>query len=132
METQGLISSNRYFIAEVGQVALAFSAQWVRDILVVERSQILHLPFYPPMFLGVIQVQSEIVPLVSAQKIWNDGHSTPLPATLTAVRLSQLAQTLTGVGIVVDRMVGSVSELNSQHKKFALDDIPTQIWQPQR
>jgi chemotaxis signal transduction protein len=133
METQTLSLRDRYLIALVGQQKLAFPAHWVTDILVIARSQLLALPFYDPMLLGVVHHQNQIVPLVCASKIFGEGEEGNLwQQTLTAVRLSKLAADLEGVGVVVARMTGSLTETElSQERRFEVSDIPSHIWQPQ-
>ncbi|MDJ0746775.1 MAG: chemotaxis protein CheW [Xenococcaceae cyanobacterium MO_167.B27] len=137
MNTNTQISSltlqDRYLIASVEPKKLAFPTYLVQDILQVERSQVLSLPFYDSAFVGVVHYQNQIIPLVSAPKILGIKENNLLQLTLTAVRLNKLAEHLTGVGIVIERMEGSLNteELSQEHK-FQLTDIPHQIWQPQR
>ncbi|MBE9043339.1 chemotaxis protein CheW [Pleurocapsales cyanobacterium LEGE 10410] len=132
-KTSSLILQNRYLIALLSTKKLAFSAYLVRDILIVERSQILALPFYDAACLGIYHYQNEIVPLVSVEKILGTTENKVLRSTLTAVRLNKSAEHLAGVAIVVDRMERSLAaeELSQEHQ-FQLSDIPQQIWQPQR
>ncbi len=132
-QSPSLTLQDRYLIASVKPKKLAVPAHLVQDILIFERSQILALPFYDSAFLGVIHYQNQIVPLVSAQKILAITENNLLQPTLTAVRLNELAEHLTGVALVIDRMEGSltVEELDQEHK-FQLTDIPHHLWQPQR
>ena len=133
-QTPNSTLQNRYLIASVESQKLAFPAYLVQDILQIERSQILTLPFYEPAFLGVIQHQNQVVPLISAKKILSVQEGNLLQPTLTAIRLNDLAEQLTGVALVVDQMQKSLdtTQLSSEAHKFQLTDIPAQIWQPQR
>lgn len=94
--------SERYILTHVGTQQLAFPAQWVAEILLVERSQILVLPFYDPMLLGVMHHHGQVVPLLS---IWQAlaGGTAPTRETLCVVQLGQHAGRLSGIGVVVDR-----------------------------
>lgn len=95
-------ASERYILTQVGARQLVFPAQWVTEILLVERSQILVLPFYAPILLGVFHHHSQIIPLVA---IWQvlEGATAPTREMLSVVQLSAAAAGLAGVGIVVDR-----------------------------
>ena len=122
----------RYLIAQLEDQKIAFKATLVQEILVFKRSQILSLPFYNQSLLGVINHQNQIVPLVCGKTIFLEKTQSVIQANLTAVRLNQSADNLTGVAIVVDKMVENLlgKELNLE-KLFQLKDIPTQTWQPQ-
>lgn len=126
--------SDRYILTHAGTQQLAFPAQWVAEILLVERSQILVLPFYDPMLLGVIHHHGQIVPLVS---IWQAlaGAVAPTRETLCIVQLSQDAGRLSGIGIVVDRasdtcMRDALSNPDALQPE-ALSREPIQFFQPQ-
>ena len=128
-----LILENRYLIASLETKSLAFPTYLVQDILIIERAQILILPFYDSACLGVIHYQNQIVPLISTKQILGIAENTLLQSTLTAVRLNDSAEHLAGVALVIDRMEKSItSEELSQEHKFQLTDIPDRIWQPQR
>lgn len=130
-------TEERYLVALVCDRRIAFLAHWVQEILLIPRSQVLELPFYDSSLLGVVHHQNQIVPLVSGQSIFSQKITQKSQATLTAVRLNQLGQSLTGVGVVVDRMVENLSakeltpERRSQLTEFRFSDIPQHIWQPQ-
>ena len=127
------ILQERYLIALLEDKKIAFPSRLVRDILIVERSQLLVLPFYDPACLGVVYDRDEIIPLVSTKKILGITENKLLQSTLTAVRLNSSAEHLAGVALTVDRMEKSVgAEELSQERKFQLTDIPSKIWKPQR
>ena len=130
ISTQNIKQQERYLIALVKDFKIAFSATLIREILLFQRSQILQLPFYNRSLIGVVHHQNQIIPLVSAQSIFLEENKF-LQTTFTTVRLGQSGQQLTGVGVVVDRMVKSISqqELTEEHL-FQLTDIPKNIWQP--
>jgi chemotaxis signal transduction protein len=124
---------DRYLIALVKEQKIAFSASLVREILVFQKGQILQLPFYDRSLEGVVHHQNQIIPLVSGRSIFLEetNNNKFSPTILTVVRLNELGQHLTGVGVVVDRMVESLSspELTGE-QLFQLTDIPQHIWQP--
>jgi chemotaxis signal transduction protein len=126
----------RHILSRVGNQQLAFPAQWVAEILLIERSQILNLPFYNRMVLGVIHHQGNIVPLISAQillveKLNLDVTFRGIQEKLTVICLSQAVDKLAGVGVVVEQVVGSfVTEPSPQQYIFQLTDLPAHIWQP--
>ena len=133
---------NRFILTTVGEQQLAFPSQWVAEIMLVERSRILSLPFYGPMFLGVVHHQSDIVPLISSQVVLPENPSQPvhlslIKETLNVIRLGSTVGELTGVGVVVERVSGSVSEaqlstLESSIHRLKLQDMSNQIWRPKR
>jgi chemotaxis signal transduction protein len=122
----------RYLITQVGQHSLAFLATWVTDIVVLESSKVLALPFYGPQVLGVADYQGRIVPLVSATSFFPTEPTGLGKKNLTTIRLSQVASNLTGVGVVVDRLVGSLPISEYQERVFQASDLPSSIWSLQR
>ncbi|MBD3886779.1 hypothetical protein IFO70_34615 [Phormidium tenue FACHB-886] len=131
---------HRYLIAQIGQQQLAFPLQWVSELILVEQSHILSLPFYDPMLLGVLQYKGDIVPLVAAPlesraETAAAAQRLKMKHTLTAVRLNQTANKLAGVGVTVDRVVerfvsAPQTELPAQVRVFQLEDVPSALWQP--
>ena len=131
LPTADIKRADRYLVALVKEQKIAFSASLVREILVFQKRQILQLPFYDRSLVGVVHHQNQIIPLVSGRSIFLEETHKFSQTTLTAVRLNELGQHLTGVGVVVDRMVESLSqpELTGE-QLFQLTDIPQHIWQP--
>ena len=133
---------DRYILTAVGEQQLAFRSQWVDEIILVERSRVLALPFYGPMILGVVHHQSHIVPLISShvalpEKPTQTVHESLMKETLSVIRLGSSVGEHAGVGLVVGRVIGSVSEeqistSKSIIRRFDLQDVPNRVWQPQR
>lgn len=127
----------RYILSRVGNQQLAFPAQWVAEIILIERAQILNLPFYNRILLGVIHHQGNIVPLISShillsEKLSLDVRFRGTQEKLTVICLSQVVNNLAGVGVVVEQVVGSfVTEKSPEQHIFQLSDLPTHIWQAQ-
>lgn len=138
----------RYILTLVGNQQFVFPAHWVAEIMLIERSQILNLPCYNSLILGVIHHQGSIIPLVSIQLLNKVEQDQIVPQQriqekLTAIRLSQSVGELSGVGLIVDQVIGSMDHeqlLANQHKAtesshlqlevFQLDRISPSIWQP--
>lgn len=131
LSTPDIERANRYLVALVKEQKIVFSTTLVQEILVFKKGQILPLPFYDRSLVGVVYHQNQIIPLVSGRSIFLNETNKFLPTTLTTVRLNELGQHLTGIGVVVDRMVESISQAEfTEEKLFQLTDIPTHIWQP--
>jgi hypothetical protein len=140
---------------------VSFPHIWVTDVLLIPQSQILQLPFYPAAVLGVVHQQGSVVPLVWGQALLRADPSqryqmSVLPETLTVIRLSAAITNATGVGIVIDQLLGQKSESQNssqaQHNfidpnnfveahnfvdapealKFSLEMLPSHLWQPLR
>lgn len=138
----------RYIITRLGNQQLVFPAQWVDEIMLIERAQILSLPFYNSSILGVVHHQGSIIPLVTIQLLNNVGQEQitqqhRIQEKLTAIRLSQSISELSGVGLIVDQVIGSISHeqllANNQEattasnlpvEVFQIDRIEQCIWQP--
>lgn len=137
----------RYILARIDQQVIAFPPSWVAEIVVVERSRVLNLPFYDSTVLGVVHHRGSIIPLISLQS--QEIKAKPLvnryktQETLTVVRLSSSAEQLAGVGLVVEQVLGSASstpsgdqpptqELNQAFTMFCPENISPSIWQTQR
>jgi chemotaxis signal transduction protein len=134
---------SRYILTKMGHQKIGFPSQWVAEIMLIERSQILHLPFYDSRLLGVVHHQGSIVPLVTLQFTNPVSQQQRIQETLTAIRLSQSVSELSGVGLIVDRVIGSISheQLSANEQKatasssppievFQPESIPQSIWQP--
>ena len=134
MENQTISLSDRYLITLVGQQKLAFPANWINDILIVQREQLLVLPFYNPMLLGIISYHNEIVPLVSMATILGEKFEEGrYQQNLTVLRLSKSVGELSGVGLTVTRLIASSTEVElKEERRFQLADIPDHLWQPLR
>lgn len=144
--------SDRYILTHVGQQQILFASEWVAEILLVDRSQILVLPFYDPSLLGIIHYHSQMIVLVAIGQIL--AEATVMRETLSVVQLSAAADRLAGVGIVVDR--ASDHQLRDQLSPALFDPnsttatpdhqshppqpvqifhpglLPDHLWQPQR
>jgi chemotaxis signal transduction protein len=139
---------HRHLLAQIGDQSLAFPAQWIAEIILIERSLILSLPFYTPLVLGVVHHQGVIIPIIAghlllSNKINQNVRLEALKETLPVIRLSQSAQHLSGIGITVDRIINQSADHNASPSAtgqpvteqpdsaiFQLTDLPDHIWQP--
>lgn len=138
----------RFILAKLDLFTFVFPSTIVSGISIIERSQILSLPFYDRAILGVIYNHGQIMPLISLRQIV--GISATLATeSLTVIHLGA-ADILAGIGLVVDRSLGmrsldqlapdlfSTNQLsdssNSEQKMrlFRPEMFDSRLWQPQR
>lgn len=142
-------AEQRFTLAQVDRLTLVFPSVMVAEILAIDRSQILALPFYPQAVLGCIHNASRIIPLVSIHQIIGVKVG-PIKESLTVVRLSNVAEAIAGIGIVVDRVLGSRKQeqlppdlfstnlsIDSEEAGikvwlFRPEVLSSDLWQPQR
>ena len=110
---QLIAPSNRYIVAKVGDRLVTFSDVLVAEIMIVERNAILALPFYETAIVGVIHHHATVMPLLLLRLLMGE-HRALITESLTVVRLSKIVDNLTsknldGVGIIVDRVIGSLT-----------------------
>lgn len=140
----------RFILVRLDQLTFVFPSTVVAEISIVERSQILALPFYDPAVLGVIHNRGQIMPLIAMRQIVGIPAAGLTTATLTVVRLGNAAGDLAGIGLVVDMTLGSRSQEQLPPDLFSADQIleasnfgtkmrlfrpeilGVRLWQPQR
>lgn len=138
------VLADRFILTQVERFTLVFPAVWVAEILRLDRSQILDLPFYDPLMVGIVNHNGRITPLVAAARLLQVASFT-LPERLLVVRLNQTAGSLANIGLIVDRAISSSTRDKLPADLFATTPtttaemvlmhpelIPTRIWQPQR
>ncbi|MCU0536621.1 MAG: chemotaxis protein CheW [Hydrococcus sp. Prado102] len=101
------IATQRFLLAQIEQLTLVISSELVAEILLIERSQILPLPFYNPVILGCFHHAGQIVPLIATDRQLGIRMTSPTREISTVVRLSESAEHLAGVGLLVDKVLGS-------------------------
>ncbi|HEY9783580.1 MAG TPA: chemotaxis protein CheW [Leptolyngbyaceae cyanobacterium] len=141
--------TQRFILAGLERLTFVFPSTIVAGISMIERSQILALPFYNPAVLGVIHQQGQIMPLISLRQIV--GVTAMLSTgSLTVIHLSDAAGDLAGIGLVVDRTLGMRSQDQLPPDLFSTDSLPnttnsvqkmrlfrpeifdSRLWQPHR
>jgi chemotaxis signal transduction protein len=133
--------ADRFILTQVEDHTLVFPAAWVTEILRIDRSQILDLPFYDPLLVGIANYNGSMTPLLAAARLLELEQFT-LPARLVVVRLNEAAGQLENVGIIVDRAIGSSTQAELPVDLFTKQCagtmimmrnylIPPSLWQPQ-
>ena len=135
---------NRFILTQVERYTLVFPAVWVAEILRIDRTQILDLPFYDPLMVGLIDHNGQVTPLISAARLLKVANFS-LAERLQVVRLNQTAGSLANIGIIVDRAITSSTREKLPADLFTTTPtstsnmvllhpelIPADIWQPQR
>jgi chemotaxis signal transduction protein len=132
-DSQDLNSSleNRFILTQSAKFTLAIPAAWVNEILRVERSRILHLPFYRELVLGITHHAGSVLPLISTALLLNQQH-TNLKDVSTVIGLGAKAAELNGMGLVVDRVLQSAaqSELPADAVILDVQMFKPDLWQP--
>jgi chemotaxis signal transduction protein len=127
-------SVHQYIVTQVGDRRLAFPNHFVDGLLLLERSQILALPFYHPAVAGLVHHQGKLIPIVALQQLLEKAPG-QLPEVFKAVQLSEDTG-MAGVGLVIDQMQGEVTseQLSSDStiEPFQTELVPSDLWQPQR
>jgi len=119
---QLIAPSNRYILAKAGDRTVIFPDVLVSEIIVVDRNAILALPFYDAAIIGVIHHQANIMPLLLLRLLMGEQRAL-ITESLTVVRLSKAVnelnqQPMSGVGIVVDRVIGSLTPEEYQSNQY--------------
>jgi chemotaxis signal transduction protein len=135
------VLADRFISTEIDQFTLVFPSIWVAEILRIERSQILDLPFYDPLLMGIVHHQGLIVPLVSGTHLLKVDRFGMRERSIV-IRLNEATGSLANVGIVVDRAIGSNTSQELPPELFTESGanglmlmmrpelIPSSLWQP--
>jgi chemotaxis signal transduction protein len=138
---QQTVLADRFILTEIDRFTLVFPSIWVAEILRIERSQILDLPFYDPLLMGIVHHQGSIVPLVAGTRLLKVNQFGVRERSIV-IRLNQAAGSLANIGVVVDRAIGSNTrqelspELFTESASSGLmlmmrpELIPAGLWQP--
>ena len=94
-----------FILAKLEHLTLVFPSALVAETFLIERSQILTLPFYDPAILGCVHHTGKIVPLLAVYQFFQlKAGSTR--ESLTVIRLNGKAGDSAGIGLAVDTIVG--------------------------
>ncbi len=136
-QAQSLCLKNRYIIAVVREQKIAFLSELVSETIAIDKRKILTLPMYDRSVFGVVHDRGNIIPLIA----WNSQEQTIgtklVKETLIAIRLSHLAGDLEGVGILVDRAIGTldreqIEASDEEIKIWEINHISQEIWRAKR
>jgi chemotaxis signal transduction protein len=142
--TAQTLLADRYILTQVERFTLVFPAVWVAEIIRLDRSQILDLPFYDPRLVGIVNHNARITPLIAAAKLLETVEVFSLKERLMVVRLNETAGKLANIGVVVDRAIGGStrqelppelfepSQSTTETVLMCPELIPSNLWQPQR
>jgi chemotaxis signal transduction protein len=139
--TTQTVLADRFISTEVERFTLVFPAVWVAEIVRIDRSQILDLPFYDPLLAGIVHHNGQIVPLIAAARLLK-VEKFAFKERLVVVRLNESAGKIANIGLVVDRAIGSSIRQDLPPDLFTAaatdalmlmmrpDLIPSDLWQP--
>ncbi len=130
----------RFILTQVAELTLVFPATWVAEIWRVDRSQILDLPFYDPLLVGIANYNGRVTPLIAAARLLEIPFT--LPERSIVVRLHEAAGRLENVSIIVDRAIGTSHQAELPPSLFTAHRdgsmvmmqshlVPSNLWQPQ-
>ena len=133
--------ADRFILTQVEAYTLVFPAIWVTELLRIDRSQILDLPFYDSLLVGIANYNGQMTPLIAAARLLGSAQSV-LPERVMVVRLNQAVGQLANVGIIVERAIGSTTRSELPEQLFTAHCagemmmmrqalVPTGLWQPQ-
>ena len=131
----------RFILTQVERLTLVLPATWVTEIIRIDRSQILDLPFYDPLLVGITNRNGRIVPLIATDRLL-EVVPRSLPERVVVVLLEDRGdRELGNVGLIVDRAIGSSTRPELPPELFTVDRsgsvvmmrsdlVPTNLWQP--
>ncbi|WP_295617828.1 chemotaxis protein CheW [Chamaesiphon sp. GL140_3_metabinner_50] len=131
----------RFILTQVERLTLVLPATWVTEIIRIDRSQILDLPFYDPLLVGIANRHGRIVPLIATDRLL-EVATRSLPERVVVVLLEDRGdRELGNVGLIVDRAIGSSRREELPPALFTAsrtesmvtirsDLVPTTLWQP--
>jgi chemotaxis signal transduction protein len=132
---------NRFILAQLQSCTLVFPATWVTEVLRIDRSHILTLPFYDPLLVGIIDRNGQAIPLINTARSLGLAEFS-LQEKVLIVRLNQTVEGLKNVCFIIDRLIGTTTRNKLPSDLFIADRvgeilmikptlIPANIWQPQ-
>lgn len=126
---------DRYLLTEVGKYTLVFQANWVSEVLQVEQSKVLKIPYYSPAILGIAKYQDNFLTLVAGWQFLPETQPSRIDR-FTVVRLGGNMKNWQNTGVVIDRVLGYVVKEDLpviQQNLFVLansQSLPNYLWQP--
>jgi hypothetical protein len=132
--------ADRFILTQVADLTLVFPATWVAEIVRIDRSQILDLPFYDPLLVGIANYNGRVTPLIAAAKLL-ELNKWSLSARSIVVRLNESVDRLGNVGFIVDRAIGNTTRSELPPELFTTNRsgslvmmqsklVPANLWQP--
>lgn len=121
-----------YILSQVGNRRVAFADHLISGILLIERSQILPLPFYDEMISGIVHHQGQLLTLVALRHLVQEPLS-PMREVFNAVQLSDAAGP--GLALIVDHLLGQCDKTQLEAEEvteFTPQILAPTLWQPRR
>jgi hypothetical protein len=119
--------SDRFLLAGIQDLTLVIPAVWVVEIFRVERSQILALPFYSPLLIGITHHGGQVLPLLSTHSLL-DAPSTALRENTMVIKLGDTAGAFAQVGLAIDRPLGSQTRAELPNEIFSDSQSSSTSW----
>ena len=134
----------RFLLGALPDLTVVFPSSLIAEIIIIERSKILNLPFYEQTVLGCVHHNGKIIPLISLEDMLQNSKKSRIKERLTVVYLNEKIKKIAGIGLVIERILGSkiASELPQElfaddgdstqlkMRLFRADILPSQLWQP--
>jgi chemotaxis signal transduction protein len=127
--------ADRYLLTEVGKYTLIFPANWVSEVLQVEQSKVLQIPHYSPAILGIANHRNNFLTLISGWQFLPETQSSRIDR-FTVVRLGATMRNWQNIGVVIDRVLGSMAKKDfpAIPKNLSVlansQLLPNHLWQP--
>jgi chemotaxis signal transduction protein len=126
---------DRYLLTEVGEYTLVFPANWISEVLQIEQNKVLQIPYYSPAILGVANYHNDFLTLIAGWQFLPETQ--PIRRDrFTVVRLGATMRNWQNIGVVIDRVLGSMVRKDFPSKPkdlFVLansQSLPNHLWQP--
>ena len=131
----------RFILTQVERLTLVLPAIWVTEIIRIDRSQILDLPFYDPLLVGIADRKGRIVPLIATDRLLAVATGSLAERVVVVLLEDRGDRALGNVGLIVDRAIGSSRREELPPELFTADRagsmvmmsstlVPTNLWQP--
>lgn len=131
----------RFILTQVERLTLVLPAIWVTEIIRIDRSQILDLPFYDPLLVGIADRKGRIVPLIATDRLLDVATGSLAERVVVVLLEDRGDRTLGNVGLIVDRAIGSSTRQELPPELFTAERagsmvmigsklVPTNLWQP--
>ena len=131
----------RFILTQVERLTLVLPAIWVTEIIRIDRSQILDLPFYDPLLVGIADRKGRIVPLIATDRLLAVATGSLAERVVVVLLEDRGDRTLGNVGLIVDRAIGSSTRQELPPELFTAERagsmvmigsklVPTNLWQP--
>ncbi len=127
--------ADRYLLTEVGKYTLVFPAIWVSEVLQVEQSKVLQIPHYSSAILGIANYQNNFLTLIAGWQFLPEIQPSRIDR-FTVVRLGATISNWQNIGVVIDRVLGSMIKKDFpaiSEDLFVLANsqlLSSHLWQP--